>query len=266
MPSPTSISLEDTLAGLRNDFIVQAETKTADLEEKIGTFLMSDSSDTEELILTLMREVHNLKGGGGTFGFPILSVIAHRLEDFITDADGSVERDFFENVLLFIDKIRDSLEFTNSTSDEEIDQFLRSLPVASSASDSAPALQSDLETLIISPSKTTSAISRRFLEKNGVRVVGTRSPTEGLILAIRSRPDLVIVSMVMEELSGVDVARALNNMTPTENTPVVLITSLPDDHPDFSVLPATVTVSRQDNQFYATLSELIKKIGKGREK
>ncbi len=255
----TSINLEDTLSGLRDDFIAQVDTKTSGLEESISNFLSSDSGDIEPLVLTLMREAHNLKGSGGTFGFPILSVIAHRLEDYITESGGNFNRDSCEDILRYLDVIQDSLEFTSSTSDEIIDNTLRSLPSAASGR-KAKDVQSDIEALIISPSKTVSAMSRQFLGKFGVRVVGTRSPTEVLILAIRSRPDLVIVSMVMEEISGVDIARALNSMVPTQNTTVVLLTSLSPSHQELSHLPDTVSVLRQDQSYSTKLEQMVSDI------
>ncbi|MFX7820747.1 response regulator, partial [Acinetobacter baumannii] len=78
-----------------------------------------------------------------------------------------------------------------------------------------------------------------------------------LELISRTRPDFVIVSAVLDELSGIDVASALTAMPSTRNIPIALLTSYTWGHPSLHDLPTRVAIIRKGNSFGSDLAEFL---------
>lgn len=69
---------------------------------------------------------------------------------------------------------------------------------------------------------------RSLLEARGIEVVGeARNGREALDLALRLRPDVVLMDLAMPELSGLEATRLLSAQAPTTN--VVVVTASEDD-------------------------------------
>ena len=79
--------LEMILADIRQDFIESTRDKLELVEDEIEA-LRSGSDGTERNILEIKRIIHSIKGAGGSFGFPTVTVIAHRLENYISGVPG----------------------------------------------------------------------------------------------------------------------------------------------------------------------------------
>jgi len=52
---------------------------------------------------------------------------------------------------------------------------------------------------------------------------------QGLATAIKERPDLIYLDIIMPQLNGLDVLKELKNNEETANIPVVLLTNLPKE-------------------------------------
>ena len=103
-------------------------------------------------------------------------------------------------------------------------EFFRSLPVRRPA-DLADFQHLDLEILVVDTNKTAARIVERELANCGYRVTLVARSFEALELAIRTRPDMIIASGVLDEMSGIDLASALAVIQPTETIPFALLTS-----------------------------------------
>jgi DNA-binding NarL/FixJ family response regulator len=69
---------------------------------------------------------------------------------------------------------------------------------------------------------------RSLLEARGIEVVGeARNGREALDLALRLRPDVVLMDLAMPELSGLEATRLLSAQAPATN--VVVVTASEDD-------------------------------------
>lgn len=64
-----------------------------------------------------------------------------------------------------------------------------------------------------------------FLEDAGYEVVSALSGTDGIKLAIDSRPDAIILDLVLPDLSGFQVAETLRQLGETSGIPVIVLTS-----------------------------------------
>lgn len=79
--------------------------------------------------------------------------------------------------------------------------------------------------LIIEDNEQNLYLATFLLEKNGHEVVQARSGSEGLALATRSRPDLILLDIQLPAMDGYAVARALRQDARLRNVPIVAVTS-----------------------------------------
>lgn len=80
---------------------------------------------------------------------------------------------------------------------------------------------------------------------------------DAMPLIIRTKPDLVIISAMMPELSGIDLASGLAAMPATRNIPTALITSLPHDDPYLQLLSDRVPIIHKSASFGDDLAEAL---------
>ena len=64
-----------------------------------------------------------------------------------------------------------------------------------------------------------------LLEQNGFKVVAARSGAEGIELASRVQPDLIILDIQLPEMDGYEVARQLRQHPALQEVPIVAVTS-----------------------------------------
>ena len=79
--------------------------------------------------------------------------------------------------------------------------------------------------LIIDDSPTDVRVFTTLLEKNGHRVSSAGSAEEGIALAKRERPDLVIMDVIMPGMNGFQATRTLSREAETSAIPVLIITT-----------------------------------------
>ena len=107
----------------------------------------------------------------------------------------------------------------------------------------------DVEVMLVMDHNAATGIVEREMQACGYRTTVVTSPFEAFEIAVRTRPDLVIVSAVLEGLTGIDLATALATMPETRNTPVAVLTSLDDDDANLNLLPKSVPVIHKGDRF-----------------
>jgi len=213
--------------------------------------------DNGDAVTHLCREAHNLKGTGAAFGFPVVTLIAHRPEDYLAETSALEPRQV-EDAQRFVDALSAVLEEGVNPDRAARERLLRSLPAKWSPG--APAAQfADFEVLLVTPSKVTGAVVERLLQKRGFRVVASHSAASAIFLAVASRPDLVIVSSVQQPVSGVDIARAFAAMRVTRDLPFALPTSHAPDHRSLDELPDCAAVLRAGARFEDDLDAALRR-------
>ncbi|MCC3439233.1 response regulator, partial [Microcoleus sp. PH2017_05_CCC_O_A] len=68
-----------------------------------------------------------------------------------------------------------------------------------------------------------------LLQMKGYATVSARSGDEALFLARQSRPDLILLDIMMPDMDGFDVCEILRNDTALQTVPVIFLTALDDD-------------------------------------
>ncbi len=79
--------------------------------------------------------------------------------------------------------------------------------------------------LIVDDSPTEAHIIRSIVEKGGYRVLEAESGELGVAEATRSKPDLVLMDVVMPGLNGFQATRQLSKNPDTADIPIIMVTT-----------------------------------------
>lgn len=78
--------------------------------------------------------------------------------------------------------------------------------------------------MIIDDSPTDTHLLQKMLEKNGYQTVIAQSGDEGIEVARRERPALILMDVVMPGLNGFQATRELTTNPETSAIPVIIVT------------------------------------------
>lgn len=247
-------AIDNMVAKLSQEFLVD----TVDTLSELGILVSETIAGKVEAVYalpTIRRETHTLKGLGTSFGFPSLTVIAHRLENYLVDLE-TLDKRQMEDVLKFFDRMQEIADTGVNPDDEAVSKIVRALPAKGAASEDFEAV-SDLEILLVAGSRIVGRAIEGELNKRGYRVVTVTSPIDVFEMAIRTRPDMIIASALMDKISGIDLARALKSMTATQDIPFALLTSFDASHPELRKLPSGVALLHHDRDINAEIDDAV---------
>jgi CheY-like chemotaxis protein len=91
------------------------------------------------------------------------------------------------------------------------------------------AVQEKRKILLIDDSEITLAMEKAVLEARGYEVVATSNLMDFEKTLKTWRPDLILTDIHMPDAKGTDICRTLKNEYGTQDIPIVLFSSLPDD-------------------------------------
>lgn len=83
--------------------------------------------------------------------------------------------------------------------------------------------------LIIDDNQDSLQLCQRYLTGTVFQPVGTRDPLEGLALAERIAPEMILLDVMMPSMDGWETLARLRRHPATENVPVVIFTILPEE-------------------------------------
>ncbi|MBM3951552.1 MAG: response regulator [Rhodospirillales bacterium] len=214
--------------------------------------LSKPDDDWHQDMVELQRRVHNVKGSGATFGFPAISLIAHKFEDYLEGLETPAKH--VRDLQVFLDAIRSIAERGTNPPEEEYPALLRSLPrLRHGFTATTPARE--VHILLAMPKDVQRRIVRQELASCGFDVTCADNGVAAIGLALSTRPDAVLASLVLPDMSGVELARALAAIGTTRKFPFGLLTSLAADAPKLAGLPLQARVIAKDKRFLETLTE-----------
>ncbi len=79
--------------------------------------------------------------------------------------------------------------------------------------------------LIIDDEKHISDLLKYILEKKGYSTLQAYFGEEGINLARQSRPDLILLDVMMPKMDGFTVAKTLKSDNKTKNIPIIMLSS-----------------------------------------
>lgn len=83
--------------------------------------------------------------------------------------------------------------------------------------------------LVIDDDRAAIDLIQVILENEGYRILKAFQGKEGLELAVREHPDLIILDLIMPEVSGFNVAYQLRQIPATRSIPIIILTSMEVD-------------------------------------
>ena len=220
--------------------------------------LRSKTVSTEDGLAQIRRDMFNMEMRAASLDLPLVGIVAHRLSEYIADVS-TLDDHVLDDIQSFNDNIRSVLE--GKVTPSKSPQLVRELPRrAATAFNPADVKIANVEILLVIPDKATCRIIERELAACGYHTSAVRSPFQAIEMAVRTRPDMVIISGVLDDLSGVDLASAFSAMPATRDMPIAILTSYSWGHPSLENLPARVPIISKGPQFGADLAEALSRL------
>jgi twitching motility two-component system response regulator PilH len=79
--------------------------------------------------------------------------------------------------------------------------------------------------LVVDDSPTEIVVFKKILAKHGYQILIASDGQEGVEMAIKELPDLILMDVVMPVLNGFQATRQLKNNESTANIPVIMVTT-----------------------------------------
>lgn len=210
----------------------------------------------DEAARILRHDAYNLKLKARSESLPGLAPLTHRLDDYLSGLE-SIENDNIVDLQAYGDRISALLDGEEVTL-EDVPKVVRELPHLNTFEVSDVTI-TDTEVMLVVPQRSAARVVERELANCGYRVSIVLEPLEALGLILETRPDLVITTMVMPRMSGVDLACCVAAIPATRTTPVALLTSLDRDHPDLAALPISAGLIRRGPHFGNDLAVILER-------
>lgn len=220
--------LERIREELKGEFLQDCREKLYSLDEILCRFDSGDG-ETSQLVSDFKLLVHSLKGSAGSFGFSSVSHIAHALEDFIAPiGEGSpipsVEAGHYLKVLSEI------IETGRDLGEEKAVALIRELPTHAADAD-AEGPERAMALLHI-PEKVWSKIMSEELSRLGLRISNASTPIEAIDCGLTLKPALLVTSMQLHRMTGVELAEIFKALAVIRDTRVLILASRPQKELD----------------------------------
>ena len=251
-------TLEKALASLKTDYIEGSGDKLDGIDAIIDRMYRGEGDRGADFI-DMQREIHSLKGLAGTYGFSSVSLITHRLEDYI-EATRRLSNDQLRDVQKYIDRIREIFQSGVNPAEAKMDAILRALP-SGTASLVSPQDVRNVIVLLVMPKGVQRRLIGGELASCGFELSFTESPVEAIGLALSLKPDIVVSSMELAPLTGVELGRVLKDIEATSKVAFVLTTSHEDDSRFLKSLPEGAHIIHKGPKFTEELSTCLIDIG-----
>ena len=242
-------SVEEVIASLIPKFIEDTRDTLCILNDGLETLRRPDTY--VETANDFMRRVHGIKGIAPTFGFSFIAVICHKLEDYLIRTPVFTRKETDE-LMVFLQAIENILQRGGDPSDDDGFIIFRSLPCYVDL-DKFVIESKPIQSLFIGPRDVQFLIIDKQLSACGIRSTNASKSLLGIDLAVKTRPDLIMISNVIDNISGTEVANVLNSINSTKSIPIMFIISEIDIRDDGkkvkSALPGRVRIVRKGGSF-----------------
>ncbi|MBF0166002.1 MAG: Hpt domain-containing protein [Alphaproteobacteria bacterium] len=245
--------VEEIVAEMRATFLEEAADQLRSLELLLSE-VRHDRQPLENLVREVRRFALTLKAQSATLDVKAVAALGHRLEDYFAEAKYLPPR-VLDDVQNFIEIALDLVE-GGAARETDPAALVRRLP-AKIGIEIGDIQVRNVEILLVMLHGTATHYVERELQQCGYRTILATSTLEAIPMILHTKPDMVIISAVMPELSGIDLAIGLASMPGTRNTPTALITSLAVDDDYLKLVPRKVPVIRKGPSFGDDLAQAL---------
>lgn len=243
--------LSDEFGDLANDTLAAINFVLDDMEEA-----GRDEQEMTDMIERISRDCHNLKGSASNFGFPILTMICEKMEDYMSEIREITPKEI-KALRVFADRMSEVVEMGDQSTDYS--KAIRQLPQHSYFNPADVEVR-DVEALLVMPRNASTTIVRKELQACGYTVNFINNPYTALEFAIRAKPDFVVLSPVLDDFDGIDFTLALKAMAQTQAIPVVMVTSMNRSSRAIKRLPEDVPLVDKGSSFSDELAQALQKL------
>ena len=250
--------LEAALSRLKEDFIAGSLEKLDDIDTIIDN-IYNERGNRGDQFFQLQRDVHSIKGSAGTHGLHLLTLVAHRLEDFL-EAAPRLSNEEWRSVQIYIDEMRNLINLGDDLEDErERERIIQSLPHAQeSSTEFSEQKNRKVTVLVVMPAGVQRKVIGKELAACGFDLSFTDRPVEAIRLVMDLQPDAVISNQEFRNMTGVELAKVLKDIKLTSKTPFALLTS---SDLDLSSLPKGTHIIHKGMTFVDDLTNYMVNIG-----
>lgn len=231
---------EEIYRELRGEFIDESKDHLEDMEGALNAYYAVDLSAAETIDI-LKRNAHTIKGLANPFGFSLLCSIIHQFEDYLLSLK-TLGSDEAVEIQKYIDTMAACLLQDSATVTDERTRSQTQAVVAMAPESSQ--LQDDdaIHVLVVTSSRTIFHKTAHELLSAGFKATHAESVREVFEQIAHHAPDIVIVSDILDILSGVDMVYALRAMPSTEQIPVIFMSSFGESYPDVQRVSQVVPI------------------------
>jgi hypothetical protein len=173
-----------------------------------------------------------------------------RLHEYLDDLQAA-ESKIIANLKFYSPPLHD-----NDCTEADIRTFSRSLPVRMPI-DMDNILQIDIEVVLIEPNKTFAKLASQELPACRCRVITLRGSIDASTYVIRAKPDMIITSVELDEISDTNLACAIGAMPFIQNILFAFLTSRDRNHSALRELPEASIVIKKDDKFSNSLADAL---------
>ncbi len=245
-----SFDTDDIIAQLVPMFLDDTRSKVDTLHELVVELPRLDRKSDD--FLEFARIVHSIKGSAGSFGFPSLGVICHKLEDYVGKT-AHFSPKAVGDITAHLDAIESIISRGIDPSDAKSRLLFKQLPVPTEFGPEVAAPVFHLHALFIGPRDVQFRIVDAELRACGIQSTISPNSFHGVELAVRTHPDFIMVAYVVDLLDGIEIVRVIRAIKRLATTPVVFLKSeQPDERSRRAIrqaLPEDVQIVRKGRHF-----------------
>ncbi|MDQ6992243.1 MAG: Hpt domain-containing protein [Mariprofundus sp.] len=244
--------IQAILTGLRDKFLLDLPERLNDIEDAV--MAMEDEATAVTAFDELYRNIHSLKGSGGTHGLHIITSICHQMEDSVAELNGAFSTHTSVQVttlLAYVDLLRQVPDHAALGNDfSTLTQALNELSLSNSGKEAQ---------LLLVMDKTLSAAIKSRLKGKAIKVTVIKDGLLALEMLLGHRYDMLIASHYIDMLNGQALIAALK-LSDCDNKKIktVLVSTDPLQmnnpvQPDF--------IFNKDQALFAKLEPLFDSLG-----
>jgi CheY-like chemotaxis protein/HPt (histidine-containing phosphotransfer) domain-containing protein len=195
--------------------------------------------DVARLVNDCRRAAVQFRGQAANFAMHRLATVAHRMEEYLANTPAVVPPRMWDDLAGYFDLMTRLAQ--GGAADTDPAALVRGLP-AKLGFDLGDIEIRNVEVLLVMPHGAQTRFVERELQQCGYRVSLMSDSLRAFAMVVETKPDLVIISAMMPDLEGIDLAMALSAMPSTRNIPLAVITSLDKDDDILKLLPKRIPV------------------------
>lgn len=249
---------QDILDRLRLEFIDNTKDRLDEIDLIIDQIYRGEGN-REDLVVGFRRNVHSLKGVAGSYGFGFVSIVAHRLEDYL-ESTRRLDQEQWLDAQKYVDQIRSVIEDGDEPGAAEQDRILAALPSSAVATEETVTPQELTALIVMPPGVQRKAVSNQLTD-HGFSVSFANDPAQSIGISLSLKPNLILSNQEFPRITGYELANMLAAASVTEEIPFALMTSHEEFNAKGAAHPENLRVIRKDQNFLESVSAYLNDIG-----